>query len=363
MRRFQCFCGHEIFFENEKCLSCERKVGFAINQLQMVALEETPEAILRVCGEPGSPPWRACDNYLQYHTCNWVFPQNDTQTLCDSCKLNQTIPDLTVAGNIALWGRIEVAKRRLLYSLRWLGLELGDNGDSTQPGLRFALLADTPQQHVITGHNEGLITLSIAEADDAERARVRESLGEPYRTLLGHLRHESGHYYWGTLIDKTAFHDRFRALFGDETIDYASAVARHYQEGPPEDWATSFISAYATSHPFEDWAESWAHYLHIRDTLQSARAYGFGVAADLSDSSRDCSRDFASVVAEWVPFTLALNALNRSMGQPDIYPFALPPPSIAKLQFVHEVVLAAHGPSVAPPPEKRNTRSRKRNPG
>lgn len=360
MRRFRCCCGQELFFENEQCLGCKRKVGFSALHMQMRALEPQPGETWTLCDAADRTAWQLCDNYQRYNACNWIFAVDAERTLCTSCALNKTIPDLSVEGNLALWARIEAAKRRLLYTLRAMGLIRGDEAQPTT-SLRFDILAATPAQPVVTGHEDGLITLALAEADDAERARVRDSLGEPYRTLLGHLRHESGHYFWDTLVQNSPRHAGFKKLFGDETLDYAEALANHYQQGPPPDWETKFISAYAASHPYEDWAETWAHYLHIRDTLQTARAYGLGVAEALVDGGMQCSRDFASVVAEWVPFTLAVNALNRSMGQPDMYPFALPPASIAKLQFVHELVLEV-GEDVAvggAPTRNRAARSRR----
>ena len=96
--------------------------------------------------------------------------------------------------------------------------------------------------------------------------------------MLGHLRHEIGHYYQPLLVTDW---ERCRELFGDDREDYGAAMERHYASGPPADWPERFVSAYATMHPWEDWAETFAHYLHIRDVLQTAVAYGVTVSGPL----------------------------------------------------------------------------------
>jgi hypothetical protein len=198
---------------------------------------------------------------------------------------------------------------------------------------------------VTTGHADGLITLDLAESDDAHRTAMREQMGEPYRTVLGHLRHEIGHYYFPVLTADEAARDRARELFGDERADYSAALDRHYADGPPHDWQASFVSAYATAHPSEDWAETFAHYLHIRDALQTAAAYGVRVdgpnapaRGELDSMPEDRPSSFEDVVAEWLPLTYALNAINRSMGRSDLYPFVLSEPATRKLALIDELV-------------------------
>lgn len=350
MQRFSCICGQELFFDNVQCLACQRALGFDCARLELLALE--PEADgWRASAEASAARRRFCANALEHGVCNWLLEADSEETLCPSCRLNDTIPDLSMADNLALWARMEAAKRRLVYSL--LALELPFDAGGAKPGLRFSFLVAQPGQPVTTGHVEGHITLELTEADEAERVRVRDALGESYRTLLGHLRHESGHYYWWTAIRDSPWLARFRALFGDERADYEAALQRHYAEGAPADWSTQHVSAYASAHPWEDWAESWAHYLHIRDTLDTAQAFGFSVAAapGLPAANLD-RRDFKSIVAAWVPFSMAVNELSRSMGQPDIYPFVLPAAAIAKLQLVHEVVLANASPQGAASPRR-----------
>ena len=177
-------------------------------------------------------------------------------------------------------------------------------------------------------------------------------LGEAYRTLLGHFRHEVGHYYWQRLVGDGAWLGPFRERFGDETADYAEAVKRHYEAGPPADWRDRHVSAYASMHPWEDWAESFAHYLHMVDTLDTARAYGLVLRPE-AGSSRAAARsgkltarrldlqEFDDLLAGWVPLTLALNSLNRSMGLADLYPFVLSKTATDKMRFVHDLVLEA----------------------
>src|SRR5437868_9942335 len=129
----------------------------------------------------------------------------------------------------------------------------------------------------MTGHKDGIVTMKVEEADDVTRVRVRTQMREPYRTLLGHFRHETGHYYWDRLIANSDWLEPFRGLFGDERASYAEALDRHYQQGAPLDWQPQYVSAYATMHPWEDWAETWAHYLHMMDAVDTA--LGFGMSA------------------------------------------------------------------------------------
>lgn len=309
----------------------------------------------------------ACANTPTPAACNWLVPLGG-DAFCPACRLNRTIPDLSVFENGALWARLEREKRRLVYALLRFGLTTGprvDENGTAIPGLQFDFLADDPAFHdggrVLTGHAAGVITINVAEADPVARARMQAAMDEPYRTILGHLRHESGHYFWDRLIapdgDRLA---RFRTVFGDERQDYAAALDRHYAAGPPPDWSAWFVSAYAASHPWEDWAESWAHYLNLVDTLETARAFGLSVepepeapagppaapdpaatdaiAAEATiDPYRE--RDFDRLIARWLPLTVALNSLTRAMGQEDAYPFALTAPAIEKLRFVHDTIL------------------------
>jgi hypothetical protein len=262
--------------------------------------------------------------------------------MCISCALTRTLPaDLDAAG-LEAFATAEAAKRRLVFQLRDLGLPIG-------PELAFDLLSSRSGP-VVTGYDRGLITIDLAESDDAQRERRRAQLGEPYRTILGHFRHEIGHYYWTLLIERSAALEPWRALFGDERLDYSSALKRHYADGPPPKWSRRHVSAYGAMHPWEDWAETFAHYLHIRDTLQTAAAYGMIVAGpeDTTDSSLTAvlvedpgRRSFDRIIKDWLPLTYALNAVNRSMGRDDLYPFTLAATVIKKLSFVHDTVLAA----------------------
>ena len=178
---------------------------------------------------------------------------------------------------------------------------------------------------------------------------MRVDLGEPYRTVLGHLRHEIGHYYWPWLVERAGHLDAYRARFGDERLDYGEAIDQHYREGPPADWPDRYVSSYATMHPWEDWAETFAHYLHIRDTLQTAAAFGIevhGAAVDADPAEVDGDEDIATILAEWFPLTYALNAVERSMGKDDLYPFVLAPEVVAKIGFVHEMAGMPVAPTV-----------------
>jgi hypothetical protein len=269
---------------------------------------------------------------------------------CASCALSEVIPDLSVAANDAAWRRIEAAKRRLLYTLHALGLPVESRADNARHGLAFRFLKGSDDAPVMTGHDAGVITLNIGEADGAFRENMREKMGEAYRTVLGHLRHEVGHYYWFRFFEgeggtHSNLLEAFRATFGDERADYDAALQRHYSSGPPADWGDSFISAYASMHPWEDFAETWAHYLHMIDTLETAKSHGLTVLAPAGQRTGErfaaeglAFVDFDELAQGWNAVTLALNSLNRSMGLKDAYPFVLTPPVLDKLRFVHRLV-------------------------
>lgn len=358
MKVFHCNnCQQLVFFENTQCVNCGSTLAFVSQLGAMVALEPAGDELWRLprkgWGRTNTRArFRLCDNYTQYNVCNWAVRAEDPQRLCGSCRLTQVIPDLGVPGNQQAWAKLEAAKRRLLYTLMQLRVPIQDRVDNPEHGLSYELRSDTPDVPALTGHAQGVITLNIAEADDAERERRRLQMHEPYRTLLGHFRHEIGHYYWQLLIAGSPRIEEFRALFGDEREDYGVALKRYYDNGPPADWQQRFISAYATAHPWEDWAESWAHYLHMSDMLETAAASGLLLHPSRRDEpilrrGRSGSAEpFDRLIGSWFPLTYVLNNLNRSMGMADGYPFVLSSIAIAKLRFIHEIIAAAAGPVV-----------------
>jgi hypothetical protein len=387
MKLFACGrCDNRLFFENVGCNGCGAPLGFDPRRLDLLALEPgwregASDGVERWRAILPSPPsdqatplpvaagsdagagelLRLCANSSQHGVCNWLVPDDSPHALCVACRLNLTIPDLGVPGNAGLWHTLETEKRRLIYALLRLGLPVTPRSEDPA-GLAFDFLADTggglpEREPVLTGHRDGLITINIAEADPAERERMRSRVAEPYRTLLGHFRHESAHYYWDRLVrdDAQRLAD-FRACMGDERLDYGQALDRHYRDGPPADWGDHFVSPYASSHPWEDWAETWAHVLLIIDTLETAAQYGLTAVADglrvvgrpvVDERGRPfdayAATDFAPLAQRWLPMSLALNSLNRSMGHAHAYPFVLPPAVIGKLGFVHGVMRQAAG--------------------
>jgi hypothetical protein len=333
VRAFTCGnCRQLLFFENSLCLRCSTSLGFVPSGLELVALTDETLAAgdLRRCGN------------ATVAQCNWMLEAGDPGPLCRSCRLTRTRPGDGDAAGLAAFAKAEAAKRRLLFGLLDLGLEV-DEGY-----LAFDLLP-SGSGPVVTGHENGVITIDLAESDDARREQRRTQLGEPYRTMLGHFRHEIAHYYWPILIERTGELERWRSLFGDERLDYDAALQRHYEAGPRPDWSDRHVSAYAAAHPWEDWAETFAHYLHIRDTLETAADFGLTVAGppaagagpSITAPAPDAGEgSFDAVVQNWLPLTYALNAVNRSMGRDDLYPFTLAPTVIDKLAFVHDRVRA-----------------------
>jgi hypothetical protein len=347
MKIFACACDQLVFFESVTCTRCGRKLAFLPDRVQVAALEPVDGAWQASDGSR----YRLCRNYTEQAICNWAIPAGDSQDYCRSCRLNQVIPNLSHPGAQEAWHRLEIAKRRLLYTLIDLGLPVEGKAEDPANGLAFQFMEDDPAVgKVFTGHDHGVITINIAEADDPFREKMRVQMGEAYRTLLGHFRHEIGHHYWSRLVDGSRWHALFRERFGDERADYAQARQRHYDQGPSTAWNDRFVSSYASMHPWEDWAETWAHYLHMTDTIETARAYGLRVRPRAAaETARPATvrttlldpQHFEDLIAGWVPLTMALNSLNRSMGLPDIYPFVLSETAVSKLRLVHDVIAAA----------------------
>ena len=355
MKIFRCDgCEQVVYFESVRCTRCGRTLAYLPDRGVVAAVEAEAEkagdaggSIVWRALSPGGGRYRPCRNSTEHAVCNWAVPAADTDDYCRACRLNHTIPNLDAAGATEAWHRMEIAKRRLLYTLLGLGLPVETKAENPDGGLAFDFLADgTSAGPVFTGHDDGLITINIAEADDPFREKMREQMGETYRTVLGHFRHESGHYYWQRLVENRPRMDAFRKLFGDERQDYGQARDRHYAAGPPAGWWDHHVSAYASMHPWEDWAETWAHYLHMVDGLETARAYGMTLrpvpAGAEPEPALRANRlnlhAFDDLMKAWIPLTVALNSMNRSFGMPDCYPFVLTETAIAKLRFVHEIV-------------------------
>lgn len=344
LKLFTCdHCDNTIYFENAVCERCGHTLGYAPEHNAMLSLSEDNGAWI----SPALPGERYvfCAN-AAHAACNWLVPEGG-EAYCLACRYNETIPDISDPQNLAQWQSIERAKKRLMYSLIRLGLPLHNREEDPEHGLAFHFLADNPSTPVMTGHDNGVITIALAEADDAERERRRTQMGEPYRTMLGHFRHEIGHHYWDLLVDGQPVLERYRALFGDESADYGEALKTYYANGAPIGWYNTHITAYATAHPWEDFAESFAHYLHIVDTVEMAAAYGVRARPRIHDENLDIPAvnfdpymqpDMSAIIDNWIPLSSLINNLNRAVGQPDAYPFILSPPVIEKLGFINDLV-------------------------
>jgi len=350
MRVFTCDrCGQLVFFDNSQCLRCHSPLGYVHERRDVVSLTEVAPDRLVDMSNPVTA-WQRCATQA-VTGCNWLVPAG-SNALCASCALTRTRPADDDAEGMAELMHGEMAKRRLIFQLSELGLPIVPRDEQARKGLAFDLLSSA-ETKVITGHDNGVITLDLAEADAEHREHMRQQLSEPYRTLLGHFRHEIGHYYWPILVDGPDVLDACRVLFGDEREDYALAVKRHY-DAPTEldrTWSGTHISRYATMHPFEDWAETFAHYLHILDTLQTADSFGLGTSTTSGQrrshhvgahaTRPDGTHSFGDVVDSWLELSCALNQINRSMGHDDLYPFVLAPNVIRKLAFVDHRVQRA----------------------
>ncbi len=345
MKNFRCHCGQQIFFENTFCNNCQRTLGYEPHLQQLLSLDQIGKNLWQIAGTlMRSQEYRLCQNYHQYHVCNWL---TDTkEDFCLSCRLTQTIPNLSIPQNMSRWAALENAKRRLIHTLLSLHLPVISKQQDMMNGLSFVFLEDqrfnpnVAEEHVLTGHVNGTITINLSETDSVNLEAARQAMNESYRTLLGHFRHESGHYYWDLLIKYSNYLSEFRTYFGDENLDYSTALQNYYNmQSTQYDWQQQYISAYAQSHPLEDWAESWAHYLHMVDTLDTAHTFNL-------TSSKLITNDFDSWLQEWIRLSIVMNSLNRSMGLPDAYPFVLSAKVIEKLRFIHRIISYQRNPTV-----------------
>jgi hypothetical protein len=332
MRDFYCpHCGQRLTFENSQCLRCGYALGFDVVLRDFALVTD---------GLAGAHPVRRrCANSV-IAACNWLVPQDGLHLLCPSCSLTRTRPSDHDTVGLPGFAEAEAAKRRLVMELSELDLPIRGRDVDPVHGLCFDLLS-SEHQRVTTGHDDGVITLDLAESNDAHREHLRMSMDEPYRTLLGHFRHEIGHYYFGVLVQSIPAADRFAALFGNPDADYQAALDRHYSTGAPSGWQTSYISSYATMHAAEDWAETFAHYLHIRDTIDTAAAVGFAPSGATLDKPLAGDIGFDRIIELWLPLSWSLNMINRSMGHTDLYPFVLQPAVLDKMRFVHSLVTAS----------------------
>ena len=355
MKIFKCdACQQIVHFENSQCTRCGHALAYLPEKGVISALEpaaDAPGVFVALAPSARKGRYRLCGNQIDHGACNWAVAEDDTHRFCRSCRLNEVIPNLADPKARDAWLKLELNKRRLIFSLLELGLPVEPRGENPA-GLAFEFKQDVPgDEKVVIGHDHGLITINIDEADSPFREKMRLELGEPYRTLLGHFRHESGHYYWERLVAHSPQLDAFRDLFGDERASYDDALEAHYRDGAPQDWQARFVSSYASMHPYEDWAESWAHYLHMTETLDTARSFGVDLKPRAASGSGRAKAgelelraqridfdDFDDLLQAWGPLTIALNALNRSMGLPDPYPFVLPEPAVRKIRFVHDVI-------------------------
>jgi hypothetical protein len=330
MRRFFCDCGSPVYFENDYCINCQSALGYDPLRGDMVTLADWGDGVFR---DMLDNSFRYCSNGENHGVCNWLRPADGASIFCTACEFNRTVPNLSFPDNQQRWLVLERAKKRLFYTLMQLNLPLLSGWADPQRGLLLDFIEDArssgqfPETFVTTGYLGGVITINALEADDVARATVQDQMGESYRTVLGHLRHESGHYYWSLLNPEPVLLEDFRDLFGDERADYRQALNTHYENGPPGNWRDRFISAYASAHPSEDWAECWGHYLHIYDALDTAWSHKLlgRQPAVMTMSER---------LRAWSRISLMLNELNRSVGRGDAYPFVINEFVAEKLDFI-----------------------------
>ena len=351
MKIYTCTCGQSLFYENSQCLRCGAELGYCPVCSSLNPLRALDEPGRYLCGNPNCGALLVkCSNYTEYNVCNRCVsvPMDGSPPpkYCDCCRYNQTIPDLSVPGNWEKWYRLEAAKRRLFYDLDLLNLPHGTAADGFAPPLSFDFKADVipcddfwrrmgAEERVYTGHANGKITINIREADEVERERLRVDMGEAHRTLIGHFRHEIGHYYWEVLV-KGRHDTEFTAVFGDPfNPDYAAAMDTYYRNGPPAGWANQFVSAYAAMHPWEDWAETFAMYLDMVSGLETAVQIGFVPDPWFKADDMDW------MVSRFQRLGIGLNEMSRTMGLLDMVPEVMVQPVVEKMRLVHALCLRA----------------------
>lgn len=344
MKIFECGnCAHPLYFENESCEKCGHLSGYSDEKSKMLTFEPATSTMI---SDRNGNEYKYCQN-KEYGVCNWLIPASDENHFCNACALNRTIPDLSDNANFPKWQKLEIAKHRLVYQLQRLGLAIPDKENHPEIGLSFDFISKQNDPQIMTGHADGLITILLSEADSVFREKMRKQMSEPYRTLIGHFRHEVGHYFWDRLVaTNDVLLNEFRNIFGDERADYGEALKAHYQKGAPLNWQNNFISEYATSHAWEDWAETWAHYLHIMDMTETGYYFGMSLTPILKDKSLGGSvefdpyevKDFNAIYKTWAPMSFAINSLNRSMGIPDAYPFVVSSAVVEKMKFIHRLL-------------------------
>lgn len=348
MRLYTCqYCALTLYFDNAFCVRCGSTLGYWAETDTLAVLEPVQggASLFTSWSVPGRRLAR-CAN-ARFDVCNWMVDADAGAIFCTACRHNRVVPDETSAAGRTGWRKLEAAKHRLFAAFHRLGL-IGVIERAGVASLGFLFLEDTPAgPPIMTGHAHGLITVAVAETDDVERERRRTALGEPYRTLLGHFRHETAHYFWDRLVRDRGRFAECRAMFGDDALDYQAAVQRYYLQGPDPHWQASYISAYASMHPWEDFAETWAHYFHMIAALDTAHAYGLRTApvADRSGTSHIgtipdplAAADIGPLITVWLPLTTLMNSLNAAMGKDDAYPFVLATPVVAKLGYIHGLI-------------------------
>ena len=344
MKVFECgHCNHPLFFENISCENCGHSCGYRDDDRLMLTFDPLKASLI---SDREKIEYKYCKN-KEYGICNWLLVKEDEHDYCNACQLNRTIPNLSDKKNFPKWQNLEVAKHRLIYQLQKIGLELPSKMVNKE-GLCFDFIAKRNNPEIMTGHANGIITILLREADSVSREQIRKELQEPFRTLIGHLRHEVGHYFWNRLVfNNQAVLPTFRAIFGIEEANYNDALQTYYKHGAPHNWQESFISKYATSHPWEDWAETWAHYLHIMDMVETAHFFRLSINPnEISQTMKTevtfdpyVVKDFQTIIDICVPLSFAVNSINRAMGIPDVYPFVITSEVIKKMSFIHELLL------------------------
>jgi len=357
MKIFNCeICSQTLFFENVICESCSTGLGYIPEQHMLSAIEPS------TCGHWSTTAkakkkkalYKYCSNF-EHGVCNWLLPKDSDSEHCIACELNRYIPNMKSEKHKEEWRQLEFAKHRLVYSLLRLKLPLSAKSEENETGLSFDFITENDEvpedAATMTGHAAGQVTIKVEEADPVEREQMRVDMNEPYRALIGHFRHEVGHYYWDHLIAPFPKKQKaFIKLFGDESLDYQQALKDHYAKGENEEWKQSHVSSYAASHPWEDWAETWAHYFHIIDALETAYTFGLSITPPKDPSGKMSMtadvdpykhNDFEDSLERCLVLSFAVNSLNRSMGQPDLYPFILTAPVKEKLLFIHKTIKKA----------------------
>jgi hypothetical protein len=337
LKRGKCKCNRWLFFGNTACLGCDRSVGRCCACRAMASFSPASTSELFSCDNCHAEVQPCANRNLGI--CNCFANQTDStgNVLCTYCEFTRVVPPHDSPDKFSRWRELESAKRRLLIQLS--GLEFPPFASKFVPTCPLVfefkedtVLPDGSIEAVFTGHENGVITINAHEADSVRREQSRVAFNEPQRTLIGHMRHEYGHFLDLCCIQGDLLRAKYVELFGDPaTVDYAEAKTRYYAQGPTGNWPESYVSAYASMHPWEDFAETVNVYLDLMALAETARDQ---LGSNIDTSANGC---VATFISELLDLAITVSEFNFDMGLNALLPERFNDEVVCKLSYVHSL--------------------------